>query len=179
MLALKVPDASSSRSFVTPGSTISQLQEPSAQGQVSVPPTVHTGQGPGTPAVRFSQVGCMMNRAGRRLDKPSGPGGTWEAWRAKDSKDVPRPRSRPWEGQEAAGAATSSQRGQGLHQCSSASTGQEYSLPPPAVAALTTVLWGPYTVAPSRPTGPDGSAHLAVHHAVQALTWNPTPRTSS
>lgn len=52
----------------------------------------------------------MMNRAGRRLDKPSGPGGTWEAWRAKDSKDVPGPRSQPWEGQETAGAAMSSRR---------------------------------------------------------------------
>lgn len=52
----------------------------------------------------------MMNRAGCRLDKPSGPGGTWEAWRAKDSKDVPGPRSQPWEGQETAGAATSSRR---------------------------------------------------------------------
>lgn len=51
-----------------------------------------------------------MNPACWRLEKPSGPAGAWEAWRAKDSKDAPGPRCQPWEGQEAAGAATSGQR---------------------------------------------------------------------
>lgn len=112
MLGLKVPDACPSELWDFRKHNLPS-GELSAQGQVSVPPSVHTGQGPGTPGVTFSQVGCMTNGAGHRLDKPSGPGGTWEAWRAKDSKDAPGPRSRPWDGQETAGAATSSQRERG------------------------------------------------------------------
>lgn len=147
--------------------------ELSAQGRVSVPPTAHTGQGPGTPGVTFSQVGCMMTSP-RAHEGPGKPGEPRAVKTCQDHAANPgtgrRPQARP---------RVARGRGSGLHQCFSASTGQEHSLPPPAVTPVTTVLWGPYTVAPSRPMGPYGSAHLAVLHAVQALTWNPTPRTSS
>lgn len=70
--------------------------------------------------------------------------------------------------------------GQGLRQCFSASGGQDYGLLPPMVAVTTTViLQGPYPVAPSGPTGPDGRAHLSIRHTMQGLLWDPTPRTSS
>lgn len=102
VLALKVPDASSSQSFGT-----SEAQSPK-RGAVCPRP----GKRPSHCAYRAGPWHPRRHllTGGLHDDKPSGPRGTWEAWRAKDSKDVPGPRSQPWAGQETTGAATSGQR---------------------------------------------------------------------